>query len=134
MRQAQPELRQLVIGQVIAGLRKQSRKSQEEFADEIGVSQPTLSRIERGKAVPDILLFVEIADALDMEASDLHDAIDDAVRRTRDAAAGATNQTSGSDTVWSAALKVAGVVGVAGLVAFAVAAALKAIDEDDDDA
>lgn len=114
----------LTVGRVIATLRKAARISQEDFADAIGLSQPTLSRIERGEAIPDVATFSRIAVRLDLTPADLYNLIDNAVERAGQAAAAASSQAADSESQWSTVLKIAGVVGVAGLVAFAVAAVL----------
>ena len=119
----------LVVGKVIAYLRKEAGFSQEHFASAIGTSQPTLSRIERGEAVPDVVLFSRIAAALGLTSAQLSDYVDRAIGRAQQAAAGATQAPSGSEGVWKTALQVAGIAGLAGLIIFAVAAALSDAEE-----
>lgn len=127
-----PQIRQVIVGRVITELRKQARLSQEEFAARVGVSQPTLSRFERGTHSPDLVQFSAMAAVLGRSEVELQQVIDQALHRTREAAAGATRTTPGQGTVWATALKVAGIVGIAGLAAFAVAAVLAELDEDED--
>jgi transcriptional regulator with XRE-family HTH domain len=92
------------------------------------VSQATLSRIERGQATPDVYVFTRVADEFGMTTGQLNATIDAAMAGTRRAAAGAAQQKpSGLD--WGQIIKVAGVVGLIGLAAFAVATAL---NEDED--
>ena len=124
-----PKVHRMVIGKVIATLRKRKEVGQSDFAKAIGVSQPTLSRLERGQMAPDVVLFSHIADALGLSSTELHRLVEDSLERAQQAAEGATRQSAGSDSVWSTALRIAGVVGLAGLAAFAVAAALN----DDED-
>lgn len=114
----------LTLGRVIASLRKEAGLGQETFAADIGVSQPTLSRIERGEAATDSETFRRVAARVGRSAGELHDLVDDALHRAEQAAAGATHGIPGTGSVWGTALAVAGAVGIAGLVAFAVAAAL----------
>lgn len=123
-----PTVHAIVTGQVIAALRKRKGVSQQSFARAVGVSQATLSRIERGQAIPNHYTFTLMADQFGMSAAQLEATVAEAFANTRRAAAGATQQRSnGLD--WEQIIKVAGVVGLIGLAAFAVAAALS--DEDE---
>jgi transcriptional regulator with XRE-family HTH domain len=126
-----PTVHAVVVGQVIAALRRRNHLGQQDFAKAIGVSQATLSRIERGQATPDHYVFAQVADQFGMTASELDATVEDATAGTRRAAAGATQQKPNSDAMWTNVLKVAGVVGLIGLAAFAVAAALNDDGEDD---
>ena len=128
MPDVEPHVYQLVLGKVIAALRKQRGISQEAFAALIYVSQPTLSRIERGQSMPNALVFRQIAAALDLSTDELNGYVDRALDRTRQAAAGATGKRVGSAAL-KTALGVAGIVGLAGLAGFAIAALL-AEDEE----
>ena len=133
MRDVDPRVYRLILGKVVAGLRKNHGISQLEFAKRIGVSQPTLSRIERGQAVPDVLLFGRIAENLGLTPAELHEVVEESLRRAQEAAAGATHQAANSESLWTTAFAIAGLVGLAGLVAFAVAAALKDLQDEDED-
>lgn len=126
----------LTLGKVVASLRKEAGISQEDFAEAVGISQPTLSRIERGEAIPDAQVFNEMAVQLEMRPGDLYNLVQDAMDRAGRAAAGASNEAAGSESIWSTVLRIAGVVGIAGLVAFAVAAVLNergGREEDEDE-
>ena len=129
MQDVEPRVYRLVLGKVVAALRKQRGISQETFALLINVSQPTLSRIERGQSMPDALTIRRIATALDLSTDELHRYVDNALERTRLAAAGATGRQAGISAL-KTALGVAGLVGLAGLVGFAIAALL-AEEEDE---
>lgn len=49
------------IGQRIKQLRKENGLTQQQFADQIGISMNFLSKIEPGMKIPSIDVFVEIA-------------------------------------------------------------------------
>lgn len=112
----------LVLGKVVGELRKQAQVSQEQFAEKVGASQPTLSRIERGTTLPDALQHRKIAAALGLTETELNARVDQAMERTREAAEGALNDKKGG---WKTVLGVAGLVGLGGLAGFAVSALLK---------
>lgn len=119
-----PTVHAVVTGQVIAALRKRQGVGQQDFARAVGVSQATLSRIERGQAVPDHYTFALMADQFGLSAARLEATVSEALANTQRAAAGATGQRSnGFD--WGEIIKIAGAVGLIGLAAFAVATALR---------
>lgn len=130
MQKYDPRVYQLVLGKVIAALRSKRGLSQDAFAVKVGISQPTLSRIERGKSMPDALEQRRIADVLGLSLDQLNAYVDDAYARTRRAAEGAAGKGQGGSPLGTV-LKVAGFVGLAGLVAFAVAAIINEIDKDE---
>ena len=126
-----PRVYKLVFGKVVAELRKRAGMGQDDFADEIGVSQPTLSRIERGKVLPDALVYKRIAEAVGMTVGDLDVTVDQALARAGLAAQGMTDKKSSGDNVLAGVLGALGVAAVGGLGAFAVAALLDAKDDED---
>jgi len=128
VKKTDPRVYRLVLGKVVAALRKKRGISQQEFAGNIGVSQPTLSRIERGQTMPDALVHRRIAYALGISSGQLNTYVDDALERTTNAAAGATKGKQGASPL-ALALGIAGFVGLAGLVVFAVAAIIDEIED-----
>ena len=64
------DTRQL-IGKRIKSLRQTKRMSQETLAERVGISHKYLSSIERGKENPTLETFIRIADALNVETSEL---------------------------------------------------------------
>lgn len=118
----------LVLGKVVAELRKRQGDSQETFAAKTGLTQPTLSRLERGKSMPDAFAHRQIARALGLTETELNQRVDEVMKRTEEAAAGALQEEG--DGGWKTVLSVAGLVGLGGLVGFAVAALLKTWPED----
>ena len=120
----------LVLGRVIATLREKRGWKQKDLADHLGIAQSSLSRIEHGQAQPEAFLFKKMADTFGMTVGELAGTVDVAVERTQQCAAGACVAGQGDQGApwWAVALGIAGVVGLAGLVAFAVAAVLD--DED----
>ena len=117
----------LVLGRVIGSLRERRGLSQEELAVAAGITQSTLSRMERGQAQPYAFTLKRLADALSVTVADLTTWVDRALERSRVAALGALGgPPSKTKPWWQSALAVAGAAGLAGIVAFAVSAALGA--------
>jgi len=100
--------------------------SQGELARAVGITQSTLSRMERGQAQPDAFTFRKLAEALGVTVADLMLWVDKALERSKQATLGAIGEapTPEAKPWWQEALKIAGAAGLAGLVAFAVSAAL----------
>jgi hypothetical protein len=82
--------------------------------------------MERGQGQPDAFTMRKLAEALGVSVGDLNAWVDKALERSRQATLGAIGQSARPEEKpwWQAALKVAGAAGLAGLVAFAVSAAL----------
>ena len=59
------------IGKFLKELRKEKSLTQEQFAEQIGVSGRTVSRWETGSNLPDISLLVEIADFYDVDVREI---------------------------------------------------------------
>lgn len=132
MKNVDPRVRRVVIGKVIGALRERAGMSQMAFAHAIGVSQPTLSRFERGTSVPDMVQMAAIERELGLPPGGLNAKVEETLRRTRKAAQGATEGANGT-SVWSNALKIAGIAGIAGLAAFAIAAVLTLEDREEEE-
>lgn len=112
----------VVLGKVIAYYRQNRGWTQGQLAEEVGVQQSTISRIESGALSPDPYTFRQLAGAFGLSPAELTERVERAYRRTEAAARGVL---AGEETPWwQTALGVAGVVGLAGLAIFAVAAAL----------
>lgn len=56
------KINSLLIGAFIRGLREGSASSQQSMANDLGITQSTLSRIEKGISVPNIILADKIMD------------------------------------------------------------------------
>ena len=123
----------LVFGKVIAELRKHEDMGQQEFADEIGVSQPTLSRIERGKVLPDAFTYKRMAVTLDMTVGELDEAVDDALDRVAQAAQGMVgdDEPTPGESFLGGVMAALGVAAVGGLIGFAVAALVNELEDED---
>ena len=122
----------LVFGKVIAELRKHEGMGQQDFADEIGVSQPTLSRIERGKVLPDAYTYKQMAVALDMTVGKLDEAVDDALGRVAQAAQGMVgDEPTPGENFLGGVMAALGVAAIGGLIGFAVAALVNELDDED---
>ena len=62
---------QIKIGAFLKELRKEKNLTQEQFAEQLGVSSRTVSRWETGTNMPDISLITEIADFYDVDVREL---------------------------------------------------------------
>ena len=119
----------LVLGRVVGHLREQRAWSQQQLAAAAGLTQPTLSRIERGQVLPDAFTLRQLAGAFGMTSAELTQRIDRALEQTAQVArssAPAAPQKKSASTLpwWQVAVAAAGAAGLAGLVAFAVGSAL----------
>lgn len=119
----------LVLGMLIMRLREKRQLTQAQLADRIGVTQSTLSRIERGQVQPEPFVLKQIATAFEMTTGEFDEHVDEAYKRTQRAASD-TVREAGKQPWWQVALQVAGIAGLAGLVAFAVAAVLNDLEAD----
>lgn len=118
----------LVLGMLIMRLRERRELTQAQLAERIGVTQSTLSRIERGQVQPEPFIVRQLADAFGMSGVEFEQYVDDVYQRTQRAATD-TVHGKGKQPWWQVALQVAGIAGLAGLVTFAVAAVLNEHDE-----
>jgi transcriptional regulator with XRE-family HTH domain len=117
----------LVVGRVILHLRQSRGWSQEQLARAAGLTQPTLSRLERGQGLPDLHVVRRIAYSFGMSTAQLAAHVDDAFETTEQVARTALAQvTKKNRPWWQAAVLASGLAGFAGLVAFAVSSALDA--------
>ncbi len=62
---------QVKIGALLRELRKEKSLSQEQLAEQFGVSSRSVSRWENGNTMPDISLLIELADFYDIEIREL---------------------------------------------------------------
>ena len=66
-------MEQQKIGSFLKELRKERNLTQEQFAEQLGVSGRSVSRWETGINMPDISLLVEIAEFYDVSISEIID-------------------------------------------------------------
>lgn len=59
------------IGSFLSSVRKEKGLTQEQLGEKLGVTQKTISRWETGKNMPDISMFSDICDTLDIEITEL---------------------------------------------------------------
>jgi transcriptional regulator with XRE-family HTH domain len=71
------------LGQAVRGARWRARLTQAELAERAGVRRELVGQLERGDANPTFAVFVKIARALGVPASQLVRAAEDASRRAR---------------------------------------------------
>ena len=128
MATSESQIYALVLGRVIGYLREQRAWSQAELAAAAGLTQPTLSRIERGQVLPDAFTLRQLAGAFGMTSAELTQRIDAALEQTaqvaRSSAPAAPQKNASKLPWWQVAIAAAGAAGLAGLVAFAVGSAL----------
>ena len=60
-----------IIGRRIANLRKTSQMTQAELSEKIDISEKYLSRIERGKQLPSIVIVAKVCEVLHISADHL---------------------------------------------------------------
>ena len=56
------------IGKFIATCRKQKDLTQLQLAEELGITDKAISKWERGKAMPDTSIMIELCDILEINA------------------------------------------------------------------
>ena len=118
----------IVVGRVVAGLREREGMTQAALAEQAELSQSMVSRIESGQAQPDAFTLKKLAEAFNTTPGELTEQIDRAYARTEETTRGLVSNSRGGPW-WKTALAIAGVVGLAGVVAFAVAAVLEESDK-----
>jgi transcriptional regulator with XRE-family HTH domain len=62
---------QKTIGKFMQELRKEKNMTQKDLAEQIGVSDKTISKWENGNSMPDTLLLVPLCKALDISVNEL---------------------------------------------------------------
>jgi len=121
-----PQVYALALGLAVQQLRERKGFSQTELAEKVGLSQPTLSRLERGQGRADALTLRKLAEALGVTVDHLNAQIDAALAKAEKAARTTVPKAAqASETSWwDGAIGIAGLLGLAGLIGFAVAAVL----------
>lgn len=114
----------LVVGAMVTQLRTRHGLTQVDLASRLGITQPTMSRIERGQGRPGPFEMRGIADAFGLTTAELTSLIDVAYERAVKAAKEALAAPPKASDWWKTALAVIGGMGLAGLAGFAVATAL----------
>lgn len=114
----------LALGLVLQQLRGRRALSQKQVAEGVGISQPTLSRIENGTSNCDPLTFRKLAELLGVTVDQLHTQVDQSLQKAKEAVEVTSPGQTGESSWWEAGIAIAGVLGLMGLLAFAVAAAL----------
>lgn len=120
----------LVVGAIVAQLRNQHGLTQGELATQLGVAQPTISRIERGQARPDPFELRRLGEVFGMSTAELVEVIDRAHSHAERAARDTVKVPPRGGEWWRIALAAIGAVGLAGLAGFAAAAALAKLDPE----
>ena len=59
------------IGRAIAKQRVRNQLTQEEVAERLGIGNEAVSRIERGRVIPNIVRLIELAEIFNCEAAEL---------------------------------------------------------------
>lgn len=110
-------------------LRERQGLSQGQLADLVGLTQTTLSRIERGQARPDPFVLKRLAETFGMTNAEFSSSVETAFQRTQEAAQ-STVRTESEQSWWQVALGVAGIAGLIGLATFAVAAVVSELEAE----
>ena len=74
---------QIKIGIFLKELRKEKKLTQEQLAEQLGVSNKTISKWENGKCMPDYSLIQKLCEALDVTLPELMDGEDAAENSVR---------------------------------------------------
>lgn len=64
-------MNQILIGRFISEQRKSKRLTQKQLADELGISDKTVSKWECGKGLPEVSLMIPLCDKLEITVNDL---------------------------------------------------------------
>jgi len=112
-----PEVYRNALGCCVAALRRHQGWTQQAFADAVGVSQATLSRWERGTAVPDAVQLRDAAGVLSTTVADLSNLIDRVLAQALGAGRAVVRDESAD---WNKLLRCGGGQ-ITGLLQFAVA-------------
>ncbi len=64
-------MNQIKIGNFLQNLRKESKLTQEQLAEQLGVARRTVSRWETGNNLPDLDILIELADLYDVDLREL---------------------------------------------------------------
>ena len=59
------------MGEIICTLRREKGMTQKELADKLNITDKAVSKWERGRCCPDLLILDEVASALGVEVKDL---------------------------------------------------------------
>lgn len=111
----------VALGKVIARLREDRGLSQADLASKVGISQPTLSRFERGAGKPDALTMKKLAAELGVSVDAVNRRIDEVLDRAKRLSVNVTRGAA-QDGWWETAVGVLGAIGVVALIVVAVAA------------
>ena len=76
-------MNQTSIGSYIARKRKEQNLTQEQLAEQLGVSNKTISKWENGKCMPDYSIIQKLCDTLQVTLPELMDGEDAAEDRVR---------------------------------------------------
>lgn len=116
------------IGTAVQQLRKLESLSQTDLCEKTQISQPTISRIERGKSVPSMLHMSLIEDALCVEEGRLtreSNKLVDQVEKALDALLPPAEEEESDLSIWDRAYATADARGIQSLFHFAASITLK---------
>lgn len=131
----------IAIGRMVAYHRKKIGWNQGQLAERVNTTQSTISRIERGEVLPDVILFRELANTFETTTDDLYKKMDEVIAKAEKLAR-IVSQEAPKKTAdwWEMALLVVGISGVIALIGATVAAlmgdqdaGLKALMKEDQD-
>lgn len=119
----QSRINGMVVGQLTRMLRKKQSLTQAELAQRLGLTQSSLSRVERGIGRLDPVVFCKLADTFGVNIEDLRECLNESFSRA-ERAFRATNEGTKGDW-WIEAENISGIPGIIGLIKFAVAGSMK---------
>ncbi len=111
---------QIKVGQFLKQLRKEKGITQEEFAENIGVSGRTVSRWETGSNMPDISLLVDIADFYDVDVREIIEGVKKSEMMNEEIRETAAKMADYAGAEKGRLLKFAQVFGVLGSIALTI--------------
>lgn len=111
--------RAMTLGHSIARLRGKKGMSQYSLADQIGESQPTISRMEKGLLWPDLNKLVKICRVLGVPHVQFISSMEEAMRVSMVSISAAMEVEPG-DSCWQKALSVGGEGALSGICLFGV--------------
>lgn len=128
------QVRNIVLGQIVAQLRARQGLDQNTFAHRAGMAQSSVSRLERGQSSLDWQTFGRVAETLSTTPEELNRLVDAGEARAQRIisatakAAGGSKGKTGAEW-WEAVLVLAGLIGFIALITYAVS---MEVNEDGD--
>lgn len=114
-------MEQQKVGSFLKELRKEQNLTQEQFAEQLGVSGRSVSRWETGINMPDISLLVEIAEFYDVSISEIIDGERKSEKMNEELKETVMKVTDYADANNARILKRVRIIGITGVIAMVIA-------------